>query len=183
MAVLDKDKIHDMSRRGQEKASLKARGNLKDDEENVKQRYLDQFEKKFSSRLKTSYFKCRICSFVSIREDKAMFHVGRTNCDGKKKKKTQEEFECMRCGMKSPSSLANRKHYREQHMEPLSCSKCPQIEFTSRFAKNRHIQTAHLLLRFHCNKCEASFSRSTNLAKHVAKLHQMEENPFYEEEN
>ena len=182
MAAISNATVAAGETRRQEKWGLRKGGNLKDDEENVKQKFLDQIEKKFSSRLKMSYFKCKLCSFVSIREDKAMFHVGRTNCASRKKNKPREEIECVRCGMKSLSSLANRKHYRDKHMEPLTCSKCPHIEFTSRFAKERHIQTTHLMLRFHCDKCEVSFSRSATLAKHMNN-HHMEENPFYREGN
>lgn len=143
------------------------KGNFEMQENYIKRKFIEQIVKKDKP---TPHYKCNKCTFVSIAEENAMSHILRPTCSASRKKKVIE-VHCARCNMIFPSEAANSQHYREIHMEPLICSKCPGVEFNSRKSKQRHMECVHEDPKFKCQLCREVFGRKEKLNKHIFKMH------------
>lgn len=150
-----------------DKGETHKKTNFEMQEEYIRRKFIQQIIKKEKP---IPHFKCNKCTFVSITEEKAMYHIIRPTCTASRKKKTIE-VQCLRCSMIFPSEAANSQHYREVHMEPLICSRCPGVEFNSRKNKQRHIECVHEDPKFKCQQCRDVFGRQDKLEKHLQKMH------------
>ena len=58
------------------------------------------------------------------------------------------------CDEVFPTKRELEKHAKKEHLEPVTCRRCPSVEFRSRASLSRHITSVHGDQTFACSKCD-----------------------------
>ena len=177
--VKNKNKKRTSDEKGEEEIKTKRNRNLKGNEEDLKLKFLQYIKEKWKP---FHYYKCQ-CKAVFVAYEEALAHVNQPECKMPSNKKVKES-KCYICNEVFPSVSARTKHFQQNHQEPATCSKCPNVEFKSRSNLNRHMKTVHEENNFACNQCDKKFNRKDILARHKQTLHRnVNVNRFDEEQN
>ena len=165
-SVKSKSMSKNRSKKGLTDDSLKTKRNLKGSEEVLKAKFANYMTKK---KKPLPYWKCK-CNKVFVDETDALQHINQPKCKMSSNRK-QKSCQCYICEEVFASKKALEQHAKKEHLEPLTCRRCPAVEFKTKASLNRHIKSVHGDQSFACRRCEKVFNREDSKDRHEETVH------------
>ena len=115
-----------------------------------------------------STFTCNICEFKFSNEANFKKHMLRKHKSSESEEKdvydAESTFPCPICGERFLLKGSLKVHVRLVH-GGFNCNACPK-NFSTEERFKRHVESAHMKVRFSCSQCEKHFVTKTNADKH-----------------
>jgi len=115
-----------------------------------------------------STYSCPICEFKFVNETNLKKHLAQKHKPGGPEQKDvcdkDSTFPCPICAERFLLKGSRKAHIRLVH-GGYNCNACPK-NFSTEDLFKRHVESAHMKVRFSCSQCDKLFVTKTNADKH-----------------